>query len=127
MHYAKDIYLVTGLIGISIENLEYHSKKPWLCAQSTNSDRNESTKAQEGGELCCKIFAIFWKTGLGPVRTRDGREAGTGRVEPYPYPYLFFKIVPIPIPIPIGSKNSYSNHTHRVLRVLRILFGYKIY
>ena len=31
------------------------------------SVRKENTQTQEGGELCCKIFAIFWRTGLGPV------------------------------------------------------------
>jgi len=26
--------------------------------------RNESTQTQEEGELCCKIFAVFWRTSL---------------------------------------------------------------
>ena len=29
--------------------------------------RKESTQTQEGGELCCKISAVFWRTGLGRV------------------------------------------------------------
>ena len=32
-----------------------------------DTDRKESTQTQEGGELCCKIFALFWRRGLGPV------------------------------------------------------------
>ena len=33
---------------------------------------------------------------------RNGRGAGTGRVELYPHPYPFSKIIPIPTPTPIG-------------------------
>ena len=39
----------------------------------------------------------------------------------------FLKSSPYPYPYPSGLKNSYPTHTHRVFRVLRVLFGYKIY